>query len=567
VADLTGQGHDAAVRGESSARDPGEPLAAGVWPAIPGSEWVTSDEGDLRLRIPAGAEPLRFTLWLARTDDTSTLDAVVEKVRGAGPAEDLTALTTGGLRRWPQELVTEAVIGGETGPFAVDVLAPPTDNPWLAQIRTSGFDFFPDGDRAAVCTWDGDVWIVSGLNELSATSVDSGGAPSTARLTWQRFATGLFQPLGLKIINDSIFVACRDQIAVLHDLNGDGEADFVESFNNDHQVTEHFHEFATGLQTDAQGNLYYAKAARHALPAVVPHHGTLLRVSADGSRTEILATGFRAPNGVCVNDDGTFYLTDQEGHWTPKNRINRVREGGFYGNMWGYHDVADASDAAMEPPVCWITNAFDRSPAEPLRVPPGSWGPLAGSLLNLSYGYGKVHVVLHEQTGDMLQGGMCELPIPPFPTGIMRGRFHPGDGQLYACGLFAWASNQQAPGGFYRVRRTGQPLRVPIELHARKDAVSLTFTDPLDAESAQDVGSYAVTTWSIKRSAEYGSEHHDERSLPIVAAQLSDDRRTVLLKLPELRATPCMRIGYDLRAADGPAVAGEIHNTIHVLAE
>ena len=28
----------------------------------------------------------------------------------------------------------------------------------------------------------------------------------------------------------------------------------------------------------------------------------------DGSRTDILATGFRAPNGVCLNPDGTFFL-------------------------------------------------------------------------------------------------------------------------------------------------------------------------------------------------------------------------------------------------------------------
>ncbi len=32
-----------------------------------------------------------------------------------------------------------------------------------------------------------------------------------------------------------------------------------------------------GLQTDAEGNFYYAKAARHGLTAVVPQHGTLLR--------------------------------------------------------------------------------------------------------------------------------------------------------------------------------------------------------------------------------------------------------------------------------------------------
>ena len=27
-------------------------------------------------------------------------------------------------------------------------------------------------------------------------------------------------------------------------------------------------------------------------------------------------------NWLCINPDGTFFVTDQEGHWTPKNRIN-----------------------------------------------------------------------------------------------------------------------------------------------------------------------------------------------------------------------------------------------------
>ena len=140
-----------------------------------------------------------------------------------------------------------------------------------------------------------------------------------------------------------------------------------------------------GLQVDAEGNLYYAKAARHGLKAVVPQHGTLLKIGKGGGPTEILATGFRAPNGVCLNPDGTFFITDQEGFWIPKNRINCVKRGGFYGNMWGYHDVTDTSDVAMEPPVCWITNAFDRSPAELVRVESThpAWAPLRGSLLNL----------------------------------------------------------------------------------------------------------------------------------------------------------------------------------------
>src|SRR6185436_18129178 len=82
-----------------------------------------------------------------------------------------------------------------------------------------------------------------------------------------------------------------------------------------------------------------------------------------------------------------------------KNRINRVHEGGFYGNMFGFTSVTDSADSAMEPPMVWITNAKDRSPAELVWVPKNTWGSLGGSLLNLSYGTGRIFIVPHEQVG------------------------------------------------------------------------------------------------------------------------------------------------------------------------
>ncbi|MFO0889447.1 MAG: hypothetical protein U0790_09945 [Isosphaeraceae bacterium] len=322
------------------------------------------------------------------------------------------------------------------------------------------------------------------------------------------------------------------------------------------------------LQTDREGNFYYAKAACHGLPATVPHHGTLLKVGRDGEGTEILATGFRAPNGVCINPDGTFFLTDQEGFWTPKNRINWVRRGGFYGNLWGYTSVTDPADSAMEQPVCWLTNAFDRSPAEILRVETSdpAWKPLSGALLCLSYGYGKLFVVPHETVAGRMQGGECALPIPRLPTGVMRGRFHPGNGQLHACGLFGWAGDQTEPGGFYRIRATGKPMFLPIGLEAREGGLTLRFTDPLDRSSATDVSRYAIKSWSLRRTVDYGSKHHDERTLKVASARLSPDGRRLDLGIPEIRPTWCMEIAYRLKGTGGEPVDGVIHNTIHRLA-
>ncbi|HXJ57038.1 MAG TPA: DUF6797 domain-containing protein [Verrucomicrobiae bacterium] len=532
--------------------DAARPLVLRVAPAsvhvrLAGAGTLRKADGFWVAELPARA---KTRLFISR-GDPATLEAMAR--RDASPLE-LEPLTRGGPPRWPQELITAVKPGPNDGPFAADTLTLPEDNPWHSWMRPGGFDFLPGEKSAMLCTWNGDVWRVEGLT-----------ANPPGPLRWRRLVAGLFQPLGVKVRGVDTFVCCRDQIARLRDLNGDGEIDFIENFNNDHQVTEHFHEFAMGLQTDPAGNFYYAKSARHALPALVPHHGTLLRVSPDGARTDILATGFRAANGVCLNDDGTFFVTDQEGHWIPKNRINRVREGGFYGNMFGFASVTNSADAAMEPPMVWITNAKDRSPAELVWVPKHAWGPLGGALLNLSYGTGRIFIVPHEAVDGAWQGAVCELPMPPFATGIMRGRFS-ANGALYACGLFGWAGNVTAPGGFYRVRATGRPAHLPLRVHARRDGIDVTFSNPLDTASVSP-DDFGLKVWSLKRSANYGSNHIDEHPMNITAAQISADGRTVSLAVPGLAPTQCYELLVRERGADGTPVTRSLHGTIHKLAE
>ena len=205
----------------------------------------------------------------------------------------------------------------------------------------------------------------------------------------------------------------------------------------------------------------------------------------------------------------------------------------------------------MQPPMVWMTNAKDRSPAELLWVPKNAWGTLGGSLLNLSYGTGRVFVVPHEEVKGQWQGAVCELPMPAFPSGIMRGRFG-DDGALYGCGMFAWAGNAQAPGGFYRIRRGSKALPVPIAIHAAKGRMTVTFSEALANSSA------SLKVWSLKRTAQYGSKHFDEKPLNIAGTTLSDDKRTLTLELPDLAPTHC----YELKIGDSV-----LHGTIHTLDE
>lgn len=473
-------------------------------------------------------------------------------------SKDLTEFTRGGPSQWEEVLTAPIKRGNQPGAFQWDHLEVPADNPWHSRLRASGFDFSPDGRSIIVCCWDGDVWKIDGFND-----------PENTQTTWRRIASGLFQPLGLKIVKDRIFVTCRDQIVILNDLNGDGETDFYENFNSDAQVTNHFHEFAMGLQADEQGNLYYARSARHARPPLVPHHGTLLKVSADGSQTEILAHGFRAANGICRNPDGTFFVTDQEGHWNPMNRINHVLPGNhFYGNMWGYGAPEDSSDAAMEQPLCWVAKSFDRSPAELLWIDSEKWGPFNGKLIHLSYGHGRLSLVPHETIDGKKQGGLIRFPLPDLPTGVMRGRFHSGasgDGQLYTCGMAAWSTSQQKhKGGIFRIRYTGQPAHLPTELKASQKAIELTFSEPLDPASVKP-GALNIRSWAYLRSPNYGSQHLNDKSHSVIHTSLSPDGKTLTFQIEELSTCWQMSIQYKLKGKDGSPVHGEIQNTINTL--
>jgi hypothetical protein len=129
--------------------------------------------------------------------------------------------------------------------------------------------------------------------------------------------------------------------------------------------------------------------------------------------------------------------------------------------------------------------------------------------------------------------------------------------------MFAWAGTQQQPGGFYRIRYTGKPVFVPVGLAAERRGMAITFSDRLDPKAAADVANYAVKTWALKRSANYGSEHVNESPSPVKSAALRDDGRTVFLEIPGLAPTWCMEIKYAIKGASGEAVTGSIDNTIH----
>ena len=187
---------------------------------------LSFEDGLALLRVPAGKHRTKIAFW---PGDPAYQPAVQS---AAGRAEDLGALTQGGDVQWGDSLGTKGQLSdNQTDAYVVDTLGIPFNNQYEPRMRIGAFDFFDDGNSAAVCTWDGDVWIVSGIDD------------DLQNLKWKRFATGLHEPLGLRIVDGKIYTVGDNQITRFHDLNNDGEADFLENFNNDWDATEGFHAF------------------------------------------------------------------------------------------------------------------------------------------------------------------------------------------------------------------------------------------------------------------------------------------------------------------------------------
>ena len=475
-------------------------------------------------------------------------------------------------------------------PFRIDRITRPIDNPHESWMRFGAFDFLPGGEGAMITTWSGDVWRVDGLDERLDV------------LEWKRVATGLNQPFGLVIDREGQpLVLGRDQITRLVDHNSDGEADSYINVSNLGRNSEHFHEPASGLLVEPDGSYLYHKAARHAKLALHTHHGTVIRVSPDGRSQQVVAHGFRAPIGLMRLPDGSLMGTDQEGHWTPANRINLIRipdresnaSTNFYGNGWGAPRKAGriverggesvhapwSESETMTPPLCWVHPSVDRSPSSQVYLDHPAWGPLRGKILGLSYGIGGVYLILKEDVdiadgATVTQGGIVKLGIE-VPTGLLAGRIHPSTGDLYVCGLVGWSSDQTDDGGFYRVRPNpsawAQTLNVPIDMKTHADGLELTFLAPLDRAAATEPDRWLARAWNYQRTANYGSANYDlagrrdaQTKWRVRAAELAPDQRTVRLRIEDFEPAMQVHIAWSINDANGRALEHEAHLTLHV---
>ena len=483
--------------------------------------------GDVEFLNVPGVKDGRFSLIVAPAD-----------------RHPLRHLITDAPRQWPEVIETPIELG-EAKPYAIDTIGLPFDNPWHALLFCGGHDFLPDGS-ALVCTMQGDVWHVSGFEYPSRTA------------KWRRFAAGLHHAQGIVVDEDGIFVLGRDQITRLHDLNKDGEADFYECFSNAYQTSPAGHDFICGLERDVEGSFY----------TVTGNQG-LVRISPDGQKADVVATGFRNPDGLGLLPGGTLTVPCSEGEWTPASMICAVRrksEPSAAIPHFGYRGPKQGR--VPELPLVYLPRGLDNSSGGQTYVSSDHWGPLKGKLLHFSFGMGSHFLVLRDEVGGQLQGAVVPLP-GEFRSGAHRGRFNPVDGQLYVSGMQGWVSYTPDDGCFQRVRFTGDDVQLPIGFHVHENGVAVTFSALLDEATAQKPGSHFAQCWNYRYGPGYGSPELSSRhlgirghdTLTIADAVVLPDRRTLFLQMPDLQPVNQLH----LRVQSAPEVLHDLFLTVHKL--
>ena len=501
------------------------------------ASFAKRDGGEIGITIPRGDQ--RRVVGIRLSPGTPPSQADVTELR-RDPQDALT-----GARSASRVLITRGQRGADTEVLAVDTLTMPYDNPDHALLFASGVDLAKDG-TAYVCTMHGDVWRVTGIDA------------ALRELKWVRYATGLFQPLGLKVRNGQVYVLGRDRITRLEDTDGDGVADHYVNFHDAISTSTGGHDYVTCLEQDTAGNFYYVDPVG------------LHRVTADGRSTMLMAAGFRNPNGMGVHPEGRILtVAPQQGTRTPSSGIWEVHSEspGLWGGYSEPHVTAERP-LGYDVPLCWIPHPVDNSSGSQVWVPGGVWGPLGGQMLHLLWGRCGMMLVLRDVAGGHPNGLVVPLPAK-FLAGPNRGSFFQGD--LFVAGSTGWQTSAVRDGSLQRVRWTGKRFLQPVAWRARADGLDLTFAEPVRRDTAVDVGSYSVKRWNYRYTAEYGSkdwsaanpsrEGRDE--VTITSASLGADGRTVSLNVGRMDPVMQFEVKYNLDADDGKSIKGSVWGTVN----
>lgn len=438
-------------------------------------------------------------------------------------------------------------------------------------LEVGGLTTLPDGNLG-IATRRGDVWIVEN--------------PTSRKPYFRKFASGLHEILGLTYKDEALYCAQRGELTKLIDTDKNGKADVFETVYA-WPLSGHYHEYSFGpkIAPDGQffvtGNVAFGDEEWYRGESRVPWRGWTMKISETG-QMQPWATGMRSPCGLGIFDNELFY-TDNQGDWMGSGGVFHVKKGAFVGHPAGLRwtgmanspikltteqfdakvderrrrdengraikpeNIANETpnllyalkeqfpDATIQTPAVWLPHGIlGISNSEILEIPQGVFGPFAGQLLVGDQGMSKISRVFMEKVNGEYQGGAVDFRNG-FQSGVLRMAWGK-DGSLFVGETNrGWGSAGEANEGLQRLVWNGS---MPFEMQmvkAMPDGFEVTFTKPVDHQSAEDLASYRVESFIYKYHPVYGSPPINKEALPLKGVKVSEDGMKVRLIVGDLR--------------------------------
>ncbi|GAA0957848.1 hypothetical protein GCM10009558_076200 [Virgisporangium aurantiacum] len=403
----------------------------------------------------------------------------------------------------------------------------------LTDLRPPGFepqvtamDWTRDG-RLVIATWGGsdqtrgEVYIVGNVT----------GRTGPGRVTYKKVAEGLKEPMGLAVVDGTIYVSQKHELTELRDTNRDEVADEYRTVAT-WPFGGNFHEFAFGLLY-RDGNFYlnlsvsinYGGETTDPQPAA--NRGTSIVVNRRTGAVSYVAGGLRTPNGLGWGPDRDLFVTDNQGGWLPASKLVRIKKDRFFNH---YTNPAGPFDAnAVTEPVLWLPqNEIANSPSTPVLL---TKGPFKDQMLIGDVTYGGLQRAYLEKVNGEYQGAVFRH-TQGLEAGVNRTTIGP-DGAIYVGGLGAdgnWGQPGKLRYGLQKLTPNGTTTFDMKSMSATRDGFRIEYTKPLsDATIENLVQKYRLTQWRYVATPQYGGPKVDEEKLTVTKATVSRDRKSVEL--------------------------------------
>jgi azurin len=415
------------------------------------------------------------------------------------------------------------------------------------ELEVGGLAPLPTGSLA-VCTRRGEVW------KISNPYMFNNSLP-----TFKKYASGLHEPLGLAYFKNKLWVTQRGEVTVLHDTDGDDQADKYEAFYK-FPLSGNYHQYSYGPVITPDSNMLFTLNVDWIGKggSLSKWRGWMLKISPEGKMTP-WATGLRSPAGFVALRNGDYFYGENQGDWVGSGRVTHLAKGDFAGNVAGLawtsepdsplklseKEVPDTGEpmyqvakrlSQLKTPAVWFPHTLMGISTSDIleNNDTQAFGPFENQCFVGDQGHSKIMRMSLEKINGVYQGA-CYPFREGFQSGILRMRWGIDQSMFVGMTSRGWSSTGKDNFGLQRLVWTGETPFEIKEIKSMPDGFQLIFTQAVNEQSLKIAESFQISSFNYKYHHNYGSPVINLGKRTVKAVQISADKSSARVVLDSLK--------------------------------